>query len=305
MVPVDASNIGSGTAFPEGDAGGGGGGGAAVTVNDAEPLIPSIVAWIDDVPAAFAVATPDDDSDATVVFDDAHVAVLPLSTLPFESFATACAWAVWPTAMLDESSVTTTEAVLAGGGTLTVSDAEPLMPSTVALIETEPAAFAVTRPVVDTVATDVFDAVHVALFPVSSMPLESIGIACACAVWPGARLDESKVTATVAVVGGGGCGGWAGGVGVEGGVGLDGGGLAGGFGGGFGFVGGAGSDGDADAAGMTRTNALSLRPSIVNTTHVEPRPFDRIKPEASTVATLSVREVQFTTAPERFVISWP
>ena len=235
------------------------------------------------------------------------MALFPLNTLPFESFATACACDVLPAAMLVESSVTATVAVVAagGGGTLTVSDAEPLIPSTVALIETEPAAFAVTRPVVDTVATDVFDAVHVALFPVSSMPLESIGIACACAACPGARLDESKVTATVAVVGGGGCGGCAGGVGVEGGVGLDGGGFAGGFGGGFGFVGGTGSDGDADAAGMTRTNALSLRLSIVNTTHVEPRPRDRIKPAASTVATLSLREAQFTTAPERFVISWP
>ena len=111
---------------------------------------------------------------------DVQIAVLPESTLPLESFATACAADEWPGARLAESSVTATDAVAgaAGGGLVVVggftgctdggsgSTGEPggasgvtrtdvlsAAPSIVRMISVVPTLFARTSPDESTLAT--------------------------------------------------------------------------------------------------------------------------------------------------------
>ena len=69
--------------------------------------------------------------------------------------------------------------MLATGTCVTVTPAEPLMPSLVAVIVALPAATACTEPVLDTVATDVFELDHVMLRPVSTFPAASFVTALA------------------------------------------------------------------------------------------------------------------------------
>ncbi len=66
------------------------------------------------------------------------------------------------------------------GDTATV--AVPLLPSLVAVIVAEPAAFAVTRPAVLTVATVALLVAHVIVRPVSTLPAESFVVTVNCAV---------------------------------------------------------------------------------------------------------------------------
>jgi hypothetical protein len=98
---------------------------------------------------------------------------------------------------------------------------------------------AVTTPVLDTVATDVFSDVHIAVLPDSAFPFESFATAWATEVCPGAMLLESSVITTDAVAGA--AGGGLVGVGVFGGC----------------TDGGTGSIGEpAGASGVTRTNVV-------------------------------------------------
>ena len=62
-----------------------GAGGGAVIVRPAVPLLPSDVAMMATVPAASAVTTPVDDTDARVGAELDHVMLRPVSTLPFAS----------------------------------------------------------------------------------------------------------------------------------------------------------------------------------------------------------------------------
>src|SRR5262245_19808441 len=97
---VCCAELNTGSASVSVPVGGGGGGGwvtgGTITVSDAAPLMPSIVPWIDALPALCAVTTPAAVTVATPGLSEAHVVVLPVSTLPFESFATECAPAECP-----------------------------------------------------------------------------------------------------------------------------------------------------------------------------------------------------------------
>src|SRR5438046_3706093 len=74
----------------------------------------------------------------------------------------------------------------------------PLWPSLVAVIVAEPATFAVTSPVLLTVATAVLLEAHVIVRPVRMLPLASLRVAVSCTVWPACTLAEGGVTVTEA-----------------------------------------------------------------------------------------------------------
>jgi hypothetical protein len=76
-----------------------------------------------------------------------------VSVLPFPSLRTATACVVCPIVRLLLFNVNVTEATGGGGAAVTVSVAEPEIPSLVAVITAVPTATALTAPVLDTVAT--------------------------------------------------------------------------------------------------------------------------------------------------------
>src|SRR5436853_15861 len=85
-----------------------------------------------------------------------------------------------------------------GLGAVTVILEAPLLPSLVAVIVADPVTFAVTRPLVLTVATVVLSLDHVVVRPASGLLLASRGVAVSCTVWPTGTLAEGGVTVTEA-----------------------------------------------------------------------------------------------------------
>ena len=133
--------------------------GTAVTVSVAEPVIPSLVAVMLDVPAAMALTAPVLAlTVATAVFELLQTITRPVSTLFAASRVTAVADVAPPTTIDDAPSEAVT---LATGGTVTVSVAEPVFVSLVAVMLDVPAAIALTAPVLAlTVAMAVFELLH-------------------------------------------------------------------------------------------------------------------------------------------------
>jgi hypothetical protein len=171
--------------------------GAVVTVTEAVPLFPSLVAVIVAEPAAFAVTSPLALTLATVVLPLAHVTALPVSALPAESLGVAASCTVCPTNRVADGGFTVTAAT----GTVracTEIVAVPLLPSLVAVIVAEPAAFAVTSPLALTLATVVLLLAHVTALPASAVPTESSGVAVSCTVPPTVKLAAAGVTTTLA-----------------------------------------------------------------------------------------------------------
>src|SRR5689334_8589838 len=68
--------------------------GAAVTVSNALPVLPSLVAIILAVPAETGVTRPVDDTVATAVLSELQTMERPVSVLPFESSSVAVACVV-------------------------------------------------------------------------------------------------------------------------------------------------------------------------------------------------------------------
>jgi hypothetical protein len=150
------------------------------TVSVADPVTPSLVARIAAVPAATAVTKPVPDTVATPVLLLAKVIVRPVSVFPLASFKVTTACVVWPIVRLTLLKITLTEATGGGGAAVTVSVAEPDTPSLVPLITLVPTAIAVTKPVLDTVATLVLLLAYVTVRPVSTLPLASFSVTEAC-----------------------------------------------------------------------------------------------------------------------------
>jgi hypothetical protein len=163
--------------------GGGGGGGAEVTVSAAEPLFPSLVAVICAEPTATAVTSPVPETVATAVLFDAQVTVRPVSVAPFASFSVATACVDWPGETDEAPNDTVTDATGAGGGgaaAVTLSVAEPVWPSLVAMIPAVPTTRPLARPSAVTDATVELADDHVTVRPLSVFPLESFVTATAC-----------------------------------------------------------------------------------------------------------------------------
>lgn len=161
----------------------GAGGGGAVTVTVALPLTPSLVAVIPTDPAATPVTRPVDETVAVVVLALVHVMVRPVSTTLFASYVVAASVVEPPTATLAVAGVTDTRATGAGGGAtdVTVIVALPVTPSLRAVIVAVPAPTPLTAPLLDTVATPVFELDHVTVRLLSVEPPASRRVAVACA----------------------------------------------------------------------------------------------------------------------------
>src|SRR5206468_1153327 len=146
-------------------------------------------------PATIPVTSPLELTVTTAVLLLDHVIVRPDSALPFASFGVAVSWTVLPAGTLAELGLTVTDAT---GTCTTVMPDVPLWPSLVAVIVAEPATFAVTSPVLLTVATAVLLEAHVIVRPVRMLPLASLRVAVSCTVWPACTLAEGGVTVTEA-----------------------------------------------------------------------------------------------------------
>ena len=154
--------------------------GGTVTVRLAEPETPSLVAVIFVWPAAVAVTYPAVDTVATPAVVLVQVIVRPVSTLPLASRRVAVACVPCPVNSVGDARDTATVATGAGGGAcvgVTVTEADPEIPSLRAVIVVEPAVSVATRPEEETVATAVFVLDQLTLRPVSTLPDPSFVVA--------------------------------------------------------------------------------------------------------------------------------
>src|SRR5207245_6341304 len=103
-------------------------------------------------PATTPVTSPPPSTVAIDVLLLGQVTTRPDNGLPLASFGVAVSCTVVPSFTDGAAGATVTEAT---GTTVTVTLALPLWPSLVAVIVAEPATFAVTSPLLETVATDV------------------------------------------------------------------------------------------------------------------------------------------------------
>jgi hypothetical protein len=170
-----------------------GAGAGALTVTVAEPLLPSLVAVIVAVPGATPVTTPDGDTVAIAVLLDAHVMARPVSAFPLASSVAAVSVVVCPTTTAAVEGVTFTDAT---GAAVTVTVAVPLFPSLDAVIVTDPTLSPLTRPVLDTTATDSSLEVQPTSLPCSSAPDASFTLAESCTAPPTATLAVDGETTT-------------------------------------------------------------------------------------------------------------
>jgi hypothetical protein len=175
---------------------GGGGGGGTVTVTDALPVMPSLVAVIWIVPAVTAVTRPLELTEAIPAFALDQVMTRPVSTLLFASRVVAESWTVEPTTRLGAEGETDTVATGTGAGAVTVIAVVPVFVSLVAVIVALPAATAVTKPLALTEAMAGLELDHVTTRPVSTLPLASRVVAESCTVAPTTRLDDVGATVT-------------------------------------------------------------------------------------------------------------
>ena len=161
----------------------------------AEPLIPSLVAVMVALPVATACTSPELDTVATVAFELFQLMLRPVRTFPLASLVTAFACVDCPTAMLDEFNVTVT---LATGTATTVTAAEPLTPSLVAVTVALPNATACTEPLLETVTMPLLELVQVIVRPVKTLLAASFNTAVACPDEPTLRLEKPRETLTEA-----------------------------------------------------------------------------------------------------------
>ena len=138
-------------------------------------------------PVATEVTSPADETVATDVLDDDHVAVESERTFPSESLTVALSVAVSP---IDTKESEFGDTVTVNVSVPTVTEANPLAEPEVAMIEVDPGATAVTSPADETVATPVFvdDQVRVGLE--ITVPPASFTVAARVAVSPTEENDR-------------------------------------------------------------------------------------------------------------------
>jgi hypothetical protein len=146
----------------------------------ADPLCPSLVAVMVVDPVATPVTTPVVASTvATAGLTEDHAIVLPVTTFPLASFVVAVAWVVLPIPIVEDAKETVTDAT---AEETTVTTADPLWPSLVAMIVAVPTLIAVTvatAPVPLTVATAVLSDDQATARPVNVTPFASFIVAVA------------------------------------------------------------------------------------------------------------------------------
>ena len=147
---------------------------AQLTVISAVPLAESEVAVIVVVPLPTEVTRPADETVATVVSEDAHVTVAPDISVPASSFTVTLNVTVSPMVV---KVFVLGDTVTVDATWLTVTDAVALSEPDVAVIVAVPSATEVTRPAVDTVATDAADVAHVMAAPLITLSFASLTVA--------------------------------------------------------------------------------------------------------------------------------
>jgi len=170
----------------------------AETTTVAVPLLPSDVAVIVAVPGATAVTTPVVETVAIAVPLDVHVTTLLVTTVPAVSFTVIDNVAVSPVKRDALAGERATLPTGTGGAATTVTVADPVFPSLVAVMVAVPVATPETTPVGDTVATDVVLELHVTVRPESVLPAESFTTLVSVAVLPAVTLVVGGCTATTA-----------------------------------------------------------------------------------------------------------
>jgi hypothetical protein len=168
------------------------------TVIPANPVCPSLVAVMLALPAATPVTTPVVLTVATEVLSEDHVTDRPTRTFPAPSFVVAVACVVLPTPIIEDPTDTVTEATDAE---MTVTVADPVLPSLVAVMPAVPTLTAVTSPVVDTVATAGLLDNQLTARPVRTLPLASLVAAVAWVVEPITTVEAASDTVTEATGG--------------------------------------------------------------------------------------------------------
>jgi hypothetical protein len=168
--------------------------GASCTVIDDVPVLPPALAEIVTLPGATPVTTPVADTVATDVLLDDQVNWTPGMALPLALRAVAVSVEVQATFTDANDGEIVTLAI----GNWTVTDADALFPSIVAVMVAVPAPTPVTTPVDDTVATAAALVLHVASRPVMGTPAESFGVAVRVVVPPIKRVAVAGDTTTVA-----------------------------------------------------------------------------------------------------------
>jgi hypothetical protein len=143
-----------------------------------------------------AVTSPDAETVLTPELLELQVTTRPVSTLLLASRVTADSCTDAPTWRLAVAGDTDTDATGTGAGALTAIAAEPVCPSLDAVIDTLPAAAAVTSPEPETVAIPVFPEVQLITRPVSTLLLASRVTADSCADAPTCRLALAGDTDT-------------------------------------------------------------------------------------------------------------
>ena len=130
-------------------------GGGVVTVSGAVPVTPSACALIVVVPGFTPLAKPEEPLIvATLVLLLVQENVTPETTEPFDVRAVAVNRCVLPTFTDDVGGLTEILAIVGGGGSVTVSDADPVRSPALALIVAVPALTPVAQPVEVTATTD-------------------------------------------------------------------------------------------------------------------------------------------------------
>jgi hypothetical protein len=147
-----------------------------------EPDLPSLVAVIDTFPAAIADTTPDGETVAMALFADAQLMARPVKTLLLASRVTAASCTDPPTCKVAVAGDTETDATGTGAGAATVILEAPDCPSLDALIETLPAATAVTRPLAETAAIPLLEELQLTARPARTLLFASRVTADSCTV---------------------------------------------------------------------------------------------------------------------------
>ena len=158
-----------------------------MTVTAAVALTELEVAVITAVPSATEVTRPEEDTVATDAADVVHETVAPDIVLSFASLTVAVRVAV----SASEAKLTVVgDSVIEAATCATVTEVVAVNEPNVAVTVTEPSATAVTRPAVETVATDALEVLHVTVTPDITVPPESFTVTVSVAV----SASEAKLT---------------------------------------------------------------------------------------------------------------
>lgn len=169
--------------------------GALLTVTDAVPLTPSLVAVIVAVPLETPVTTPLAFTVAAAVLLLLQPTIRPVSVLPDASRVVAVRVTVCPTTVWAVDGVTCTAAT---GTARTVTVAEACFPSMDAMMTALPGARPVTTPALDTLANDGELLDQNTVLPPRGWPLTFRAIAVSCVLPPMRMLAVDGVISTAA-----------------------------------------------------------------------------------------------------------